>query len=562
MKLKNLVNIAFFLLLFQSYVYQQDCSKNSNKNVKKLNLAYIVLHDDHNNVKAVNMEKIQKRLNTFSSIINRETNDNLSIECTPIYYNVRSLGLNKLTYSTYTFFEWMDQLFSIEKLQSDYDIISFTPLIDIPWADDSHSIGFYYKNKVCFSMEYYAYNQKDNVQSIALMIHKMFHGYGYNHQNIKMPALKLLNWELGLPVNVGLEKIMRDKYGYQAFFFSQHILNVLDNRQNNKEQNNHCLDNHGLVSKSCPYRKGITGDAYGSYCYDADHDGIVDDKDDYFLSSPISGKDSDEDGVVDDIDLIPWNNITVSGNIDAGKINLIGKQDVSRITFTSNRLNIFEIKTIYMERGPVNLKPDHFPGFFPQKNCQVIKSNSITLKKDLKKTPLVRIEVYYEFNHEIFFRPYYFFFPGTPVTHIICEREWYYFLRYGADIPKDINFYYVNRYDRDYNGILDNTRYKYFEIPDTYDWDGDGFPDLIDTLPTVYGKFQNDFVCGVKDSDHDGLADPGCLDFTPPDNWIPQYYYFGEIQRIIGKNLNFDRSPYLKGSIKNNGFPVEHFNSF
>ena len=373
-----------------------------------------------------------------------------------------------------------------------------------------------------------------------------------------MPALKLLNWELGLPVNEALENKLRRKFGKQGFFFNQHILHVLGSLKNSA-QNNSCLDSQGLKSKNGPYRKGITADAYGPECYDGDNDGILDKDDDYFLSSPVTGKDSDNDGIVDKIDLVPWNHIKVSGNIDARKINLIGREDISEIEFSSNTLKILEIKTIYFAPLPVQIKPDHFPGRFPKARAETIKGKRIILEKDLNKPPIIRLEVHYEHKSKRYYRPYYFYFPGTPVLQIISEREWYYFLRYGADLPGGIDFYKVDSYDQNFDGIADNSEFMYFSIAENYDWDGDGFPDLIDTMPTVFGRFENDYVKGLKDSDNDSLADPGCLDFSPPNNWISAENYFGELPRILGSNPEFDRAPYLKGSRVNKGIPDGHF---
>lgn len=549
-----------FKLIFYLILALTSCTRQQEKQITRrygntLHFAYVVLYDQQTPVNTDLTNQINDRLDAFTKIMHREALERLTVKCTPLFINSSSLGLHQLNYADHTFFEWMDCLLEADALKTDFDVIAFTPIRAMPWASDSHSIGFFYKNCVCFSLEYYPHSEKDNVQAIALMIHKMFHGFGYNHQNINMPALKLLNWELGLPVNTGLEYTLRNREGYQSFFFNPHILNVLDPNASDSL----CPDSRGLISQSCPWRKGMTVDAYGPACTDADHDGIMDEQDDYFLSSPIRGRDTDDDGIVDALDLVPWNQIRVTGNIDARKINLIGKVDQSTLEFSSDHVNITEIKTIWLKSVPVQLKPDHFPGCFPGQDAVSTKGNRIVLDKDLHKPPIVRIEVHYAYENQAFYRPYYFYFPGTMVLQIINEREWYYFLRYGADIPAGIDFYTVDSYDGNFDGILDQTNWLYFEIPEAYDWDGDGFPDWKDALPTVYGKFYNEFVVGVKDSDQDGLADPGVLDFSPPGTSISSEYYFGELQRIIGKNPDFDRSPYLKGNEQTKDFPKQHF---
>ncbi len=508
-----------------------------------LQCAYIVLYSDKNQITAPKKQKIIQRLNKFSQIMRHESLGNLDIRSIPIYLDVRSLGLSELGYQKLDFFQWIDVLLKTGRISFDTDIVTFTPAVNIPWAHDSHSIGYYYKDRVCFSLEYYEYSPKSTVHAISLMLHKMLHGFGYNHQNINMPALKLLNWDLGFPVNTGLEYELRKKDGYHAMYFNRHLLDVLDAKV--KGPDGLCLDCRGLVSKSSPYKKGLTADAYGPYCYDADHDGLIDESDDYFLSSPVPGQDSDGDGIVDDLDLVPWNRITVAGNIDARKINLIGTRQKSEITFSSDHVKITGIRTIYFEPVPVQKKPDHFPGFFPESKAKNTPGHKITLQKDEGKPPFVRIEVHYEYNNSKYYRPYYFNFPGSPAVQVINEREWYYYLRFGADIIEGVNFYDVDAYDANYDGFVDPGPLRYFDIPVGYDWDGDRFPDIKDTLPTVFGTFCNAHVCGVRDSDGDGLADPGCLDFSPPDRHAAGIY-FGELQRVIGKNMNYDRSPYIR----------------
>ncbi|MBN2215679.1 MAG: hypothetical protein JW723_15730 [Bacteroidales bacterium] len=514
-----------------------------------LHYAYIVLYDNDNQVTAGNKLKVEQRLEQLERIIEKESLGKLFIDAVPVYVNVQMLDLKNLDYRLNSFFEWMDLFFKKEIITSSIDVISFTPAVQIPWADDSRSIGFYLNGRVCFSLEYYPYDHTNNVRANSLLIHKMFHGFGYNHQNINMHALKLLNWELGFPVNTGLDLILREKDGYDAFYFNRHILDVLDPSENKYSL---CLDCNGLVSKSNKYRKGLTEDAYGPYCYDADHDGILDKEDDYFLSSTVKGPDQDQDGIPDKLDLIPWNHIRVSGNIVARKINLIAKEDTSEICFTGDQITITGLIVKYYKKVPVPVKPDHFPGCFPATEAVSYKGNEVMLVKDMKKTPIVRIEVHYTFNGQSLYRPYYFYFNGTPELQIINEREWFYFLRFGADIPENIKFSDVDTYDSNYDGLLDTCEFLYFNMPDDYDWDGDGFADRIDKLPTVYGKFKNEFICGVKDSDNDGLADPGCLDFSGSQIINNPDQYFGEIHRVIGINTNYDRSPYMHNN------PDEH----
>ena len=116
-------------------------------------------------------------------------------------------------------------------------------------------------------------------------------------------------------------------------------------------------------------------------------------------------------------------------------------------------------------------------------------------------------------------------------------------------------FYDVQSYDADFNGFIDSGEYHFFNLSADYDWDNDGFPDMVDTLPTVQGSFKNAYVRGVKDSDGDGLPDPGLLDFSSPRGSIAPEHYFGELPRIVGRYLDFDWCPYLPGNPENKGCP-------
>ena len=102
--------------------------------------------------------------------------------------------------------------------------------------------------------------------------------------------------------------------------------------------------------------------------------------------------------------------------------------------------------------------------------------------------------------------------------------------------------------------MVDNPKQWYeLPLPADYDWDGDGVPDRQDTLPTVAGTCSNRWARGVKDSDRDGLCDPGRLDYHP--RQVAKEYQFGELGRVLEHLEDFDNCPYLPGTAANKGCP-------
>jgi hypothetical protein len=104
-----------------------------------LSYAYIVLFDNDNQVTAGNKLKVEQRLEQLERIIEKESLGKLYIDAVPVYVNVQTLDVKNLDYKHHSFFEWMDLFFENEVITSETDIVSFTPAIQIPWADDSRS---------------------------------------------------------------------------------------------------------------------------------------------------------------------------------------------------------------------------------------------------------------------------------------------------------------------------------------------------------------------------------------------------------------------------------------
>jgi hypothetical protein len=513
--------------------------------------SYIVLYDNPNQVTRDIRSKVRKRLDIFELILKRESFGKIDIDAEPVYIDVREMGDHKLQYKTRTVFDWIDDIRRYLGNNHEHDVLAFSPIKRMKWASDSHSIGYCIEGKIYVSQEYYEYSEEGDVDSCALMVHKMLHGFGYNHQNLWYHQLNLLEWRLGFPSVLALDEQIADEYDGKIRYFSKHLLEVLDLLRRPK-YSEACLDSDGLKFAASRNR-AVTLDAWNTSGMDVDNDDIVDAADDYFLSSPLKGSDTDADGIVDQLDLCPWNKITVTGNVAAGKINIIATEDPVRISFNSPTVSIVRIKAKHMRKVLPMLKPRGVNGCFPDIGVIESQGNSIQLSDNARRY-VVRLEVYYTYNGRGYLRPFYLYFPDKPVYHIIHEREWFYYLRFGCDVPADLDLYEVGNYDIDFDGFVDKGKYSFIdELPEDYDWDVDGVPDVLDTLPTVRGSYSNEHVRGVKDSDGDGLGDPGYMDFSDP--MIPVAYYFGEINRAIGKNPEYDWSPYFPGTEENKGCP-------
>lgn len=517
---------------------------------------YTVLYDDNEQITNEIKRRIKKRLDKFDITVKRESLGKINIESLPIYIDVRKMGDQGLEYSKRTVYEWIEDIWQFIGDKYKFDIFSFSPSIDIEWASDSHSVGYYIKDKICFCQEYYSFTERGDWKACGLMLHKMLHGFGYHHQETFYLQLGLIDWNMGIPQVLGLEDAINNAYFNRIYFFNKHILQVLNLLEKPKYASN-CIDFNGLKSVKSPFKEAQALYAWDNTGMDVDGDGIVDSEDDYFLSSPRKGIDSDNDGIIDELDLCPWNNITISGNVKIGKINLICMEETGTISFQSSTVDITKVKAIGMEKILPIFKPEGINIYFPISNEITTIGNKVILKKEDKKVRAIeKIEVYYRYKDKEYYRPYYlyFFTPRMPIPDLVNEREWYFFGRFGCDVPADIDLYDIDSYDANHDGFVDPGKYSFIDsIPPDYDWDDDGFPDIKDTLPTVHGLFSNKYVAGVKDSDGDGLADPGEFDFSK----IPvlKAFFFGEIKKTNNKNPEWDWSPYFPGKKENHGCP-------
>ena len=246
--------------------------------------------------------------------------------------------------------------------------------------------------------------------------------------------------------------------------------------------------------------------AWGAYCSDSDRDGISDEDDDYFLTPPGSktNQDEDSDGIPDDLDLCPWNDIVLTGNLDEDKfISVIdaGKQELT----IKSSLNITQVEILPLKNNN---------GFWYFSEDDSRNFDETVFQINAYGNNFWRVRIHYVHEGKEYAKPIYLATDSMSHINYFYEDEWYYFNRFGCDVPLAIDLKKRSSYDLDYDGFPDSDKFDFVsKIDNRYDWDGDGVADRSDTLPTVTGTCAYDDVVGVPDSDEDGLCDPGHLNF-------------------------------------------------
>jgi hypothetical protein len=503
------------------------------------NLLYVVLYDKYSKSLIEDYKPyFEERLNLFDKVLSRESLGKIVPSSELVFIDIKEFGSKELSYDK-SIFDWI-KAFDIYFKDYDHNILSFAPIYEMPWCMDGPSQGFNYKGNAYFCPEAF-FNPmltSDNKRSVALMIHKFLHAVGYNHQDQMFKQYSFIDWSSGLPeTNILLHSSSQE---FEGLFFDEHILKSLGILEKESFEEN-CLDAEGFLCK--PANNFFCEDSWGSFCQDIDKDGSLDSEDNYIFSSSIKGNDSDNDGIVDFLDLCPDNEIIVSGkNIEVKKTKIEALTNRVKLTFESD----FLITTV------VSTPMKMIGGFirFLKEDEAATKGNSITISKS---SEMYKIQVYYSNKTKGFYRTYYLTFPGFNAD-FFSEREWYYINRFGCDASSLTNFQNLLTYDKNFDGLPDKDLFSWAEkINEFYDWDGDGWPDLEDNLPTIKGNCSNEFVKGVKDSDNDGLCNPGQFDFDK--DGIED---FNEIAMVV-LNPEYDHCPYLVGSVENNGCPSSNW---
>ncbi|MEW6444331.1 MAG: hypothetical protein AB1640_25585 [bacterium] len=471
----------------------------------------------------------------LESVLESESLGRIRISPVLSLVHVSELGDDRLDYSTRSVYGWitdLEEYYAGKGLS--YDILIFTPPSQdyAPWCTDGPSIGYSHHDRKYLCLETFLNpsNQEEDGPAVALTIHKILHGFGYHHVSRENRPTRLLEWNIGLP---NTEVVPFTNFGDRhRMIFDPHIMRVLGLLPRSAIEQR-CPDHDGFV---CAGAGGyVCQNSYDVSCLDSDQDGIGDGEDDYpFTPYGSSGQpDTDRDGIPDLLDLCAGEAIQVHTNLEPGKSRAIVDQD--RVTV--------RIEPGTMVRGVEICGATSIDGLVRFRKADTRRVDGNQLALDAKSLPAItRLLIRYESSQGAFARPFYLYKRPQQIEYV-QEKEWFYFSRFGCDIPGGVDFSNPATYDADLDGLPDAARFRFARgITDRYDWDADGVPDLVDNLPAVHGTCQDGSVKGVPDSDQDGLCDPALFAYSeePGDDE-------GDLTIRFMEDPSSDACPYVFG---------------
>lgn len=517
-------------------------SKDGGPPAYTFTLLYAILHDDAHG--PLPPEEIYaRRLARLETVIERESFGRIMISPRLHFIHAREIGDDRLAYSKRSIREWIPLLEEYcTRSGIRYDILVFCPASQDygPWCTDGPSQGYSYNNMKYLCLETFLDHAKEeeDEQAVALAIHKIFHGFGYNHISQENRPSNLLGWNLGLPKTRILPLAPREEGS--RILFDKHIMKVLGflPRSGFEEE---CPDSEGLTC--IEENRYFCENSYDIRCMDEDRDGIVDAVDDYLFTpyGSSDAKDSDSDGIPDFLDLCEGDKITFDTNIRMSK---------TRGIVDRNRVEI-RLEPALRIKGVNICDAKNIGGFigFLRKDVRRVTGNELSLETETLSA-ITRLQIFYDSPKGSFYRPFYLYREPQRIEYV-HEKEWYYFSRFGCDIPLGVRFSDISTYDRDLDGLPDRALFPFAEkITNEYDWDSDGVPDVEDSLPTVHGGCGTRHVKGVPDSDGDGLCDPAYFRFAESAPGMLE----GDLAISVMEDADADPCPYYY-SKENNGCP-------
>lgn len=521
----------------------QDVNLTPSVVPKQYRALMVIVGDSHGgNTPELTVETYDAVFRRAAIVLERESLNRLQLAYTTVDLPVSQIGQPKLQYAGRTYKDWY-QLLRAATTEYDYDVLVFGPDKRMPWCTDAHSMGFQMDSTIFICLE-----APESVTTASnLLIHKMFHTFGFFHQETRNKQYRLLNWELGLP-------------GYSDFeatddiaFFSPSVLTSIGIRANDGTYEA-CQRSGELGCGKPAWIPEQCRDVFGPSCRDADRDGLLDLDDGLPVSPPhVSDEpDEDRDGTPDRLDLCAESGLSVRGNVTGGPMNYRSTEPTVTMAVDATG-GVSGVTWIPASWGPEL--------FFDDSTAVVASPSRIDVPRQ-RESP-VRVRVRHNYRGVPVGTTFYLYMPPVNRTSpnpwgYFNEREWFYFGRFGCPTPASVDFRDVKTYDSDTNGVTDLEVFMKLGIDQGrlahYDWDGDGVPDVADTLPTVAGTCSNASVRGVKDSDGDGLCDPGALSYEQPADSEGRTFD-GQFSISIKHDSAFDKCPYLPGLLAHSGCP-------
>lgn len=532
------VKVALFLAVWLLLVSVALVSRmgDSESKTYDFRLLYMILYDDEHG--PLPPEEIyERRLAHLEAVLERESFGRIRISPRLHFLPSRKIGDDRLAYASRNIQGWISILESYCMENGiPYDILAFCPASEAygPWCTDGPSQGYSQRERKYLCMETFLDHtrEEEDPRAVALAIHKILHGFGYNHVSQENRPSNLLEWSIGLPKTRILPLAPREEGA--PLCFDKHLMKVLGFLPRNEFEDS-CPDGRGLV---CEEENGsLCANSYDIRCMDSDRDGTVDSEDDYLFTpyGSYDATDTDRDGIPDPLDLCAGGRIRLFTNVRLRKAKAIVDRD---------RVEI-RIEPASQVQG-VNLHAArNIGGFigFLRRDVQRFTGNELALD-GASLSAVTRLQIFYVSPQGPFYRPFYLYRDPQEIEYV-HEKEWYYFSRFGCDIPLGVRFSDSSTYDRDLDGLPDTGLFSFAaKIADGYDWDADGVPDLEDSLPTVHGECSNRTVRGVPDSDGDGLCDPAHFRFTEGGPGRME----GDLVISWLEDAEADRCPYVHGT--------------
>lgn len=505
--------------------------------IRDLRVLAVMVSDD-SSPNPLPTPSLERRLRIFAELLSQASFGRMTARFEVRTLSARDLGAPNLAGIARGFFEWRKRAIALVS-DEDFDVLIVVPSDSRKegFCNDNSTLGSPLGQRITLCLERYhdVSNAQEDEAAAALLIHKLMHGYGFNHQIPEHKPLVFLEWALGLP-----RESASPFAGFEdrpPLFFDPYVTSALGLIPHNPLEAD-CLISQGLA---CVPWRAFCANLYNLSCLDSDRDGVRDSLDLYPLSPPRTAgqPDADNDGIPDGLDLCPGPVIEVKAKGLLGPAKVAFGDEAPTASFSSREVSL---RSLFFTCADLS---DGFTRF-PAAQRQRASRRSVALPRNCL---IARVELRY-FTDQEYLRPVYLY-TGQQQWETVWDKEWFYFSRFGCDVPTKVDWTDHATFDANLDGLPDADLFGFARrMPLSYDWDADDVPDRLDTLPTVSGTCGNDTVKGSPDHDGDGWCDPSRLELLPyqPGAW-PQ-----DLAARLAQDPQADACPYLAAT-GNQGCP-------